>query len=65
MVEAFRLLSHDMTIGQEFLKEVEAELKASRRRVERVPSEKGKWKPHPKSSDVPIPQLYGPTADEK
>ena len=34
-----------MTIGQEFLKEVEAELKASRRLVERVPSDKVRWKP--------------------
>src|SRR5687768_11337708 len=39
-----------MTIGQEFLKEVEAEFKASRRLVERVPSDKARWKPHPKSA---------------
>ena len=39
-----------MTIGGEFLKEVEAELKASRRLVERVPSDKAQWKPHPKSA---------------
>ena len=39
-----------MTIGQSFLKEVEAECKASRRLIERVPSEKGPWKPHPRSS---------------
>jgi hypothetical protein len=39
-----------MTIGREFLKEVESELKASRPLVERVPTEKGTWKPHPKSS---------------
>ena len=39
-----------MTIGTEFLKEVEAEFTASRRLVERVPSEKARWKPHPKSS---------------
>lgn len=39
-----------MTVGQEFLKEVESELKASRRLVERVPSDKVRWKPHPKSA---------------
>jgi hypothetical protein len=39
-----------MTIGQEFLKEVEAEFTASRRLVERVPSDKARWKPHPKSA---------------
>jgi hypothetical protein len=38
-----------MTIGQEFLQEVEAELGASRRLVERVPGDKAPWKPHPKS----------------
>lgn len=39
-----------MTIGQEFLKEVDAEFATSRRLIERVPSDKGQWKPHPKSS---------------
>ena len=39
-----------MTIGRAFLKEVESELKSSRRLIERVPSDKGRWKPHPKSS---------------
>src|SRR5688572_27721625 len=39
-----------MTIGSEFLSEIEAEMKASRRLVERVPSEQGRWKPHPKSA---------------
>ena len=39
-----------MTIGQSFLKEVDDEFKSSRRLIERVPSEKGPWKPHPKSS---------------
>ena len=38
------------TIGREFLTEIEAEMTASRRLVERVPSEKGQWKPHPKSA---------------
>jgi hypothetical protein len=31
-----------MTIGQEFLKEVQAEFKASRRLIERVPSDKAR-----------------------
>ena len=39
-----------MTIGEEFLKEVDGEFKASRRLIERVPSDKVRWKPHPKSS---------------
>ena len=39
-----------MTIGQEFLKEVDAEFTTSRRLIERVPSDKAQWKPHPKSS---------------
>jgi uncharacterized damage-inducible protein DinB len=39
-----------MTIGQEFLKEVESEFKATRRLVERMPSDKARWKPHHKSS---------------
>src|SRR5687767_12005966 len=38
-----------MSIAQEFLKEVEAEMGASRRLIERVPSDKVEWKPHPKS----------------
>lgn len=39
-----------MTIGHSFLKEVEDEFKSSRRLIERVPGDKGQWKPHPKSS---------------
>jgi DinB family len=39
-----------VTIGQTFLKEVEDELKSSRRLIERVPGDKARWKPHPKSS---------------
>ena len=41
-----------MTIGTEFLKEVEAEMKASRRLIERVPGDKAQWKPHPKSFPI-------------
>jgi hypothetical protein len=39
-----------VTIGKEFLSEVEQEFKSSRRLIERVPTDKGPWKPHPKSS---------------
>src|SRR5688500_19444422 len=39
-----------MTVGQVFLKEVEAELNASRPLLERVPSDKVRWKPHEKSA---------------
>ncbi len=39
-----------MTIGQEFWKEVESGMKASRRLVERGPDDKVQWKPHPKSA---------------
>ena len=41
-----------MTIGQVFLKEVDAELNASRPLLERVPSDKVRWKPHQKSSPL-------------
>ena len=39
-----------MTIGEEFLKEVEGEFENSRRLIERVPSDRGPWKPHERSS---------------
>jgi hypothetical protein len=39
-----------MSIAHEFLAEIEGEMTTSRRLVERVPSDKGRWKPHPKSS---------------
>src|ERR1051325_2268250 len=38
-----------MTIGQSLLPELEQEMKTTRRLLERVPSEKGQWKPHQKS----------------
>ncbi|MGQ0714647.1 MAG: DinB family protein [Gemmatimonadaceae bacterium] len=37
-------------MGREFLKEVESELASSRRLIERVPSDKAQWKPHPRSA---------------
>ena len=38
-----------MSIGQNWMPEFDEEMKITRRVLERVPSEKGKWKPHPKS----------------
>lgn len=38
-----------MTIGQSLLPEFDQEMATTRRVLERVPSEKGDWKPHPKS----------------
>jgi uncharacterized damage-inducible protein DinB len=38
-----------MTIAEMFLAEFDQEMPPSRRLLERVPSERGEWKPHPKS----------------
>ena len=38
-----------MAIADKLLPEFEQEMKATRRLLERVPSDKGEWKPHPKS----------------
>jgi uncharacterized damage-inducible protein DinB len=38
-----------MTIGQSLLPEFDQEMASTRRLLERVPSDKGQWKPHPKS----------------
>jgi uncharacterized damage-inducible protein DinB len=38
-----------MSIGQALLPEFDQEMKTTRRVIERVPSEKREWKPHPKS----------------
>lgn len=38
-----------MTIGESLLPEFDQEMATTRRLLERVPSEKGEWKPHPKS----------------
>jgi len=38
-----------MTIGQTFVQELDQEMATTRRLLERVPGEKGEWKPHPKS----------------
>ena len=38
-----------MTIGESMLPEFDVEMATTRRVLERVPTEKGEWKPHPKS----------------
>jgi uncharacterized damage-inducible protein DinB len=38
-----------MTIAETFLPEFDQEMATTRRLLERVPSDKGQWKPHPKS----------------
>ena len=38
-----------MSIGQGLLPELDLEMASTRRLLERVPSDKGEWKPHPKS----------------
>ena len=38
------------SLGPEFMAELDAELKVTRRCVERIPSDKGPWKPHPSSA---------------
>ena len=38
-----------MTIGERLLPEFDMEMANTRRVLERVPSDKGEWKPHPKS----------------
>jgi hypothetical protein len=98
-----------MTIAETLLPEFDLEMATTRRVLDRVPTDKGKWKPHPKSFslghlaqlvagmpviftqprgavvrqtinhlvhhrgqltvylrlvDVPVPSIYGPTADE-
>jgi uncharacterized damage-inducible protein DinB len=38
-----------MSIAEALLPEIEQEMKSTRRLLERVPSDQGTWKPHPKS----------------
>ena len=38
-----------MSIAESLLPEFEQEMKSTRRVIERVPGDKGQWKPHPKS----------------
>ena len=38
-----------MSIAETLLPEFEQEMKSTRRVIERVPADKGEWKPHPKS----------------
>ena len=39
----------EMSIADKLLPEFDLEMKTTRRLIERVPSDKGEWKPHPKS----------------
>ena len=39
----------EMTIAEKLLPELDVEMKTTRRLLERVPTDKGEWKPHPKS----------------
>jgi uncharacterized damage-inducible protein DinB len=41
-----------MSFISEWLKEFEQEMVSTRRVIERVPSDKGEWKPHPKSFPI-------------
>lgn len=38
-----------MSRSEDFVKELDAEMPTTRRLLERVPSDKGEWRPHPKS----------------
>ena len=38
-----------MSITQQLLPEFEQEMKVTRTAIERVPTDRGEWKPHPKS----------------
>jgi len=67
-----------MTIAETLLPELDLEMATTRRVLESVPTDKGKWKPHPnhllhhrgqltvylRLVDVPVPSIYGRTADE-
>lgn len=41
-----------MSIASAFLEELDVEMPTTRRLLERVPGEKGDWKPHPKSFSI-------------
>ncbi len=42
-------MSPPRTISESFLTELDSEMPTTRRLLERVPSDRGSWKPHPKS----------------
>jgi hypothetical protein len=47
-----------MSIASDFMTEFDEEVPATRKLIERVPLDKGAWKPHPKSSALgPLAQL--------
>jgi len=43
-----------MTIAESLLPEFDQEMTTTRKLLERVPSEKATWKPHPKSCAVDV-----------
>jgi uncharacterized damage-inducible protein DinB len=49
MARAAETTSESQRIAQALLPEFDEEMAATRRLLERVPSDKGEWKPHPKS----------------
>jgi hypothetical protein len=52
-----------MSIAETLLPEFEQEMASTRGLLERVPSDKGTWKPHPRS--FALGHLAQPTADER
>jgi hypothetical protein len=73
-----------MNVAESLLAEFDRETSLTRKLIERIPSDKLDWRPHPKSTtmgglgrhlthklsvylrlnDVPVPSIYGPSADE-
>jgi len=66
-------------MAKDFLIEFDHEMRQTRRLLERLPDDKLTFRPHPRSKalgalalhiagipmlDVPVPALYGPSADE-
>lgn len=41
-----------MSLAQDFMSELDYELPATRKLLERVPGDRGQWRPHPKSSPL-------------
>ena len=48
-----------MSISETLLPEFDQEMTMTRRLLERVPSDKGEWKPHPKSFSLGAPRPTG------
>ena len=64
-----------MSIAETLLPEFDQEMATTRRLLERVPAHKGTWNHlihhrgqlsvYLRLNDVPLPPIYGPTADER